>query len=126
MSPRSPVSIVIPCYNAERTLPSTLESVFAQRRRPLEVICVDDGSTDRTLSVLVQYLPRIKVVCHPNHEHRGDRLTRDLGAEVCRSPFIAFVAPGDVWPPERLEREEERLKKQTGGGRRALAMGRSG
>ncbi len=96
-------SIIIPCYNAARTLQATLKSIQAQTCGDWEVICVDDGSTDATLEMLHAASaedPRIQV--HRNIG-KGPSSARNCGALVFSScDVIAFCDADDIWGPEKL------------------------
>lgn len=95
-----PVSIVIPAYNAARTIAATLASIRAQTYAPDEVIVVDDGSTDETGQIAVRYGAR--VVRQPNG---GVSHARNTGVAAARNEWVAFVDADDTWSPEKLERQ---------------------
>jgi glycosyltransferase involved in cell wall biosynthesis len=104
MAERSPrVSVVIPAWNAARTLPETLDSVFAQTFTDLEVIVVDDGSTDRTPEVLAAYGDRIRVL-HKVNEGRPST-TRNLGLKAARGELLALLDADDRWHPEKVAKQ---------------------
>lgn len=92
------VSVVIPAWNAERFLPATLESVFAQDHRPLQVIVVDDGSTDGTAEVAARH-PEVEVV---RIAHAGVMAARNAGLARARGEFIALQDADDLWAPDKL------------------------
>lgn len=93
------VSVVIPCYNAARTIAATLESVLAQSYRPIEVIVVDDGSSDRSVEIASSFAPAVTVVVQ---ENGGPASARNEGIRRSRGEFIAFVDADDLWHPEKL------------------------
>jgi len=97
------VSVVIPAYNAAATLPETLASVFAQTFADLEVIVVDDGSTDETPALLAAYGDRIRVLRKVNEGRPST--TRNLGAKAARGELVAFLDADDRWQPEKLARQ---------------------
>jgi glycosyltransferase involved in cell wall biosynthesis len=95
------VSVVIPTYNYGRFLPEALASVLGQTHEDLEVIVVDDGSTDNTPDVLASVKdPRIKSVRTTN---RGDSAARNTGLSMAHGKFIAFLDADDRWRPNKLE-----------------------
>jgi len=96
------VSVIIPTYNHATFLPWALESVFAQTSHPLEVIVVEDGSTDETAEVLRVYEGRIRVLTQPN---RGVAAARNAGAAVASGELLAFLDADDAWLPAKLERQ---------------------
>ncbi len=100
-------SVVIPCYNAEPFLRETLESVLAQTLSPLEVIVVDDGSTDDSAAIAKSYGQPIRVI---RQENQGESVARNRGMDVARGDWIAFLDADDVWKPEKLESQISAVK----------------
>ena len=104
-------SVVIPCYNAETTLAETLRSISAQICGSWEVICVDDGSTDLTRSIVCDAAskdPRIKGVSNIS---KGPSSARNLGARVfARGEIIAFCDADDIWSPTKLSELDAAFK----------------
>ena len=92
------VSVIIPVYNGERFLSAALDSVFAQDYRPIEVIVVDDGSTDRTAEIARGY-PEARHIYQAN---QGPGATRNTGIAAARGEFIAFLDADDIWLPNKL------------------------
>lgn len=89
------VSIIIPIYNAEKTLHSCLRSVTSQTYERLEIILVNDGSTDNSLNICYQFAQRdgrIKVIDQPN---RGPSYARNVGINEAQGTFIQFVDADD-------------------------------
>lgn len=98
------VSVVVPTYNRGHLIGQALDSVLAQTYRNFEVIVVDDGSTDDTLSVLARYGDRIRVISQPNWG-QGGSYARNAGIHEATGEFIAFLDSDDLWLPEKLERQ---------------------
>lgn len=99
------VSVVIPAYNAERWIDQTLVSVRGQTHRALDIVVVDDGSTDATADVARRHAaadPRIRVVSQGN---AGVAAARNHGTRVARSDWIAFVDADDLWAPTKIARQ---------------------
>lgn len=97
------VSIIIPVYNVERYLADTLESVRSQTHKNIEVVCVDDGSTDNSLSVLNFYSqqdPRIKVITQDN---AGVSAARNNGIKHSKGSYICFLDSDDFMHPQNIE-----------------------
>lgn len=86
------VSIIVPCYNAERTLAETLDSALAQDGVALEIVVIDDGSTDGSLSIARKYEPRVRVIAGPN---RGASAARNAGIAATSAPWIVFLDADD-------------------------------
>lgn len=97
------ISVVIPAYNRARTLGDALESVFAQDIDRVEVIVVDDGSTDDTHQVMAGLGdPRVRYV----HQRRqGAGAARNRGLDLAAGTFVAFLDSDDVWLPGKLAAE---------------------
>lgn len=93
------ISVIIPVYNGERYLRQAIESVLAQSYHPLEVIVVDDGSTDASITVAQQFAPIVKVVTQPN---LGAGAARNHGVALAEGEFLAFLDADDLWIPEKL------------------------
>jgi hypothetical protein len=93
------VSVVIAAWNADRYLPATITSVLNQTWQPLEVIVVDDGSTDDTASVLTPFLPRIR---YERRAHEGLAAARNEGIRLARGAYIALLDADDLWHPEKI------------------------
>lgn len=100
------ISCVIPVFNGERFVAEALESVFAQTYRPIEVVVVDDGSTDSTAEMLGSFGGRITVICQP---HAGAPVARNRGIEAAAGELVAFQDADDLWLPEKLKLQAERL-----------------
>ncbi len=101
------VSVVIPAWNAERTLARTLASTCAQTLRDIEIIVVDDGATDRTAEIAREFQsrdPRVRLVQKKNG---GLASARNAGIEAARATFVAPVDADDLWHPDKLRRQLE-------------------
>lgn len=96
------VSVVIPVYNGERFLKESLESVFAQTCHDYEVVCVDDGSTDGSCSLLEQYGARVRVI---QQENAGQSAARNAGVRQATGAFVAFLDQDDLWYPSKLAQQ---------------------
>lgn len=95
------ISIVIPAYNAAPFLAATLTSVFAQDHRPIEVILVDDGSSDDTLAIARGWTPALRIHHQAN---AGPAAARNRGIEMAGADYLAFIDADDTWLPGRLTR----------------------
>jgi glycosyltransferase involved in cell wall biosynthesis len=102
------VSIVIPTYNRAHVIPRTLENVFRQTYSNLEIIVVDDGSTDDTQAVLAQFSQRIRIV---RQQNGGPGSARNRGIKEAKGEFLAFQDSDDEWHPSKLERQVGLLRK---------------
>jgi glycosyltransferase involved in cell wall biosynthesis len=93
------VSVVIPAHNASRHLRECIDSVLAQDYAPLQVIVVDDGSTDDTPRIMAEYKDRITAVTQMNG---GAAAARNNGMAHAAGKYIAFLDSDDVWLPGKL------------------------
>lgn len=99
------VSVVIPAYNASATLDATLLSVRGQTHRDLEILVVDDGSTDDTAAIVERHAAAdARVVLH-RQANAGVAAARNRGWQAARSDLIAFVDADDLWTPGKLARQ---------------------
>ena len=98
--PMPSISVIVPLYNAERTIESTLKSVFCQTFTDLEVIVIDDGSTDSSLTKVEQLTdPRLQVYSFAN---AGAPASRNRGFARSCGDFIAFLDADDQWAKDKL------------------------
>jgi len=98
----APVTVIIPCLNAEDTLGDALDSVFAQTVLPQEVLVIDDHSTDRSAAIARSYDGRVRVLMNPG---RGMGVARGLGAKQAKGTYIAFVDADDLIEPCKHEKQ---------------------
>jgi glycosyltransferase involved in cell wall biosynthesis len=107
------VTVVIPAFNAERYITEALESVIEQTYRPIEIIVVDDGSTDNTVRAVKDYAAgaaranrgrevELHCVCRQNG---GPSAARNTGINKARGEYIAFLDADDLWMREKLEKQ---------------------
>ncbi len=94
------VSIIIPCWNAESYVGDAIESALAQTYRPVEVIIIDDGSTDGSLDVIKSYDSRIHWETGPR---RGGGAARNRGIELARGELVQFLDADDILYPNKLD-----------------------
>ena len=97
------VSVVIPVYNVEPYLRECLDSVLNQTFKDIEVICVDDGSTDGSVSVLNEYADkdgRVKVV---TAEHKNAGAARNISYGLSKGKYLLFLDADDVFAPNMIQ-----------------------
>jgi glycosyltransferase involved in cell wall biosynthesis len=101
------VSVVLPIYDGERYLAETIESVLGQTYSPVELIAVDDGSSDRSAEIAAGY--PLKLIRQENHGVAG---ARNRGLAESAGELISFIDQDDLWRPEKLERQAARLRDE--------------
>lgn len=96
------ISVVMPVFDGARHLGEAIESVLALSYRPLELIAVDDGSTDDSAAIVRRYGPPVRLL---TQAHDGIGSARNRGAEAARGAFLAFCDADDLLPRDRLQRQ---------------------
>jgi Glycosyl transferase family 2 len=109
MSGAELVSVVIPAFNAAATLDDTLCSVRAQTHEALEIIVVDDGSSDGTAAIAHRHAAADPRVCVVVQRNAGVAAARNDGWRRARADLIAFVDADDLWAPSKIERQLQSL-----------------
>lgn len=106
-SPR--VSVICIFYDAERFIREAIDSVIAQEFRDFELILVDDGSSDGSTQVALEFVTRfpgqVRYLEHPGHANRGMSAARNLGLREAQGEFVAFIDSDDVWRPVKLREQ---------------------
>jgi len=97
------VSVIIPVYNSSATLEECLDSVIGQTFSDIEIVCVNDGSTDDSESILVAYESRDERVTLVNRPNGGLSAARNTGIEACCGEYIVFLDSDDTLDPETVE-----------------------
>ena len=104
------VSVVIPTYNAARYVEAAVDSVLGQTFRDVEVVVVDDGSTDGTGAVLSRYKDAIRYLRQGNG---GVSSARNRGIQESGGRYVAFLDADDTWLPEKLDRQIDALESSS-------------
>ncbi|MFA5321419.1 MAG: glycosyltransferase family A protein [Smithella sp.] len=102
MNDRSLISVIIPVYNGDRYLAEAIESVLAQNGFRLDVIVVDDGSTDNTAKVAEKFT---SIVRYYYQENAGPGAARNKGISLALGDFISFLDADDLWTPDKMNRQ---------------------
>ncbi len=98
------ISVIIPTFNRARTIERAMISVFRQTHPALEIIIVDDASTDETPEILEEYEDKIKIITNPSN--RGVSYSRNVGIEAACGDWIAFLDSDDRWDKHKLETQK--------------------
>lgn len=106
------VSVIVPAYNRAETIGRAITSIIEQTYTQLEILVIDDASTDNTYSTLQQLTDsRLKVFQHETN--LGAAAARNTGLKHCKGDFIAFLDSDDEWMPEKLELQLEAMSTTT-------------
>nr|WP_233222667.1 glycosyltransferase family 2 protein [Chroococcidiopsis sp. CCALA 051] len=101
------VSVILPVYNVEQYVTEAVNSVLAQTYPYFELIVIDDGSTDRSMTICQQFTdPRIKFI---HQQNRGLAGARNTGIRYAQGEYLAFLDSDDLWLPEKLEKHVAHL-----------------
>src|SRR5258707_6035401 len=109
------VSVIVPAYNAEKTIGETLSSVGAQTYRNLEIVVVDDGSVDGTAGIVERYTrtdSRVRLIRQAN---MGVAAARNRGIAEARADYIAPIDADDLWESTKIDKQ---MQAMMGGGPR--------
>ena len=105
------VSVVIPVFNGERFIETALASVFKQTYNEIEIIVVNDGSTDKTIEHLDKYRGKIKIISITNSGTPS--VPRNIGIVEAKGEYIAFLDQDDIWQPFKLQHCISALEKNS-------------
>ena len=106
------ISIIVPCYNAEKYIEKCLDSIVNQTLQDIEVICINDGSTDNTLNILNNYKEKYDVVKVINQENKGVAATRSIGLKNATGDFVGWVDNDDFCNIDMYEKMYEKAIKE--------------
>ena len=98
------VSIIVPVYNVEKYLKRCLDSLVNQTLKDIEIICVNDGSTDGSLAILNEYVRNDDRIVVINQENSGQSVARNRGIDVAKGEYLGFVDSDDWVSEDYFER----------------------
>lgn len=110
------VSVITPVYNCEKYIERTLNSVFSQTYKDIEIVLVDDQSRDRSAEIIKGFQgshPEIVYFLQP--ENKGAGHARNKALELARGQYVAFLDADDIWKPEKIAKQVELLKAKKSG-----------
>ena len=102
------VSVVMPCYNTERYIAQAIDSIFAQGLNSVQVVVIDDGSSDRSAEIARSFGDSVECKSQPN---AGIAAARNAGIAIARATYLAFLDADDIWTPGSLNLRLERLRQ---------------
>jgi glycosyltransferase involved in cell wall biosynthesis len=103
------IDVIIPVYNGERFISQAINSALEQTWKKLNIIVVDDGSTDNSVAIVNDYVKQysnIKLICKA---HSGISATLNAGLANSTAPYVAFLDADDIWHAEKLEKQIQKL-----------------
>lgn len=110
------VSVITPVYNCEKYIEDMLLSVFAQTYKDIEIVMVDDKSTDGSADIIKRYQQEHpEIVYYLQPENRGAGHARNKALELARGQYVAFLDADDLWKPQKIEKQVGLLKRKNGG-----------
>lgn len=102
------ISVIIPVFNGEKTIGETINSISNQTFQDIEIIIINDGSTDTTLEIIEKISDsRIKIFSYPN---AGLSASRNRGISQAKGEYISFIDADDLWTPDKLESQWQALQ----------------
>jgi teichuronic acid biosynthesis glycosyltransferase TuaG len=107
------ISVIMPAYNAERTIKEAIESVLNQTYHDFELIVINDASLDNTLKIVEEYMEldqRVKLIDNPKNS--GVSVSRNKGVSMARGEYIAFLDSDDIWRHDKLEKQLKLMKEK--------------
>ncbi len=110
------VSVITPVYNCEKYIDRTLQSVFAQTYKNIEIVLVDDCSPDDSAEIIKRYQqnhPEIVYFLQPKNMGAGH--ARNKALELAKGQYVAFLDADDIWKPEKIEKQVDLLQKKNAG-----------
>lgn len=111
------VSIIIPCYNNARYVGQTLRSALSQSYPHVEIIVIDDGSTDKSVEKIRPFSDRITLIRQPN---RGAPAARNHGLRIAKGRFIKFLDADDILLPDAIEIQVNQMKQLANKGKKIV------
>ena len=109
MNPLPLVSIILPVYNTEKYVAASVQSILDQTYKNLEILCINDGSTDGSLGILKNFGEKIILIdCAQN---AGIAAARNAGLKIAKGDFIALMDADDLWEPEKIETQLKQFQE---------------
>lgn len=107
------VSVITPIYNAGKYLKSTLDSILSQTYKKIEIVLVDDCSTDNSAAIIREYQKaHPQIVYHLQEKNMGAGAARNKALEIAKGQYVAFLDSDDLWMPNKTELQLATMKKE--------------
>jgi glycosyltransferase involved in cell wall biosynthesis len=107
------ISVILPSFNREKLLPRAIISVLNQTNQSLELIIIDDGSTDNTEDIVKSFSDK-RIRYYRQRDNKGGSAARNIGIKLAKGELIAFQDSDDEWLPEKLERQVAKFSEVGG------------
>lgn len=104
------VSVIMPAYNAARTIAEAIESVLQQTYTDFELIILNDFSNDETKYIIKKYIQDVRIVYIENEKNLGVSETRNRGISMAKGEWIAFLDSDDIWEKDKLQKQIELIQ----------------
>jgi len=105
------VTVIIPSYNREKYIRETIDSVLSQTYENIDIVVVDDGSTDHSREILESYGDRIRILEHEGRANRGQSAAINLAMRSTGGKYVAILDSDDVWTVDKIEKQVEYLER---------------
>lgn len=106
------VSVIVPVYNVERYIDKTLESIFSQTYKNIEIVLVDDCSKDNSAKIIAKYKKsHPEIIYFRQPKNMGAGAARNKALELAAGQYVAFLDSDDLWLPEKTKRQLRLMKK---------------
>ncbi len=100
------VSVIIPVFNAEKYIDRTLQSIFFQSYKKIEIVIIDDCSTDHSAKIIKNYLPNhSEIIYHLQEKNMGAAVARNTALELASGRYVAFLDSDDIWKQDKTKRQ---------------------
>lgn len=109
---KAKVSVIVPVYNVEKYLVKCLDSLLAQTLHDIEIICVDDGSTDETINILEKYHQKDPRILIHTQKNNGQAVARNRGMQLSSADFLMFCDSDDYYEDSTCETMYNTIQKQ--------------
>ncbi len=105
------VSVILPVYNTEKYLPQCLESIVNQTLKEIEIICIDDGSTDRSAAIIEEFIKNDDRIILLKQRNKGAGAARNSGIKIAKGKYLSFLDSDDFFDKDMLKKSYEKCEE---------------